>query len=140
MAFKSRFLLLSLAKAFLLPPLIAHLCFRLIPTHRLPLPRLIYALALVLSIPLAQRVRAIPERRQRLAAMRARGANAIPKVQGKLPGNLDVLWELVTRDGEEYIAETMRKHAERYGPTFDMGILWASQVCRQVTTGCENGD
>ncbi|KAH7107826.1 cytochrome P450 monooxygenase pc-3 [Auriculariales sp. MPI-PUGE-AT-0066] len=130
MAFKARFLLWSLAKALVLPPLIAHHVLRTLPLYgiHLPFPRLVYALAMMFSIPLAQRIRALPEQRAKEAAMRARGAGPIPKVQGRLPGNIDVLWELVTHDGQEYVAETFRRHAERYGPTFDMGILWASQI------------
>lgn len=54
-----------------------------------------------------------------------------PKIKGKLPGNLDILWLLVQRESKEYCAETLRKWETEYGPTFDMNVLWSSQV------GCE---
>lgn len=53
---------------------------------------------------------------------------SIPRVQGKLPGNIDVLWQLVYNDGREYCGETLRMWAEMYGPTYDMNILWGNQV------------
>lgn len=126
MALKSRFLLHSVAKAFVLPPALAHLLLRaVLPQRTSPwLSALIYAL----SIPLAQYLRAIPEQRARRRDMERLGARPIPRVRGWLPGNLDILWDLVVSDGHEYCAETMRRHADKLGPTFDMGILWASQI------------
>ncbi|EJD44086.1 cytochrome P450 monooxygenase pc-3 [Auricularia subglabra TFB-10046 SS5] len=126
MALKSRFLLHSVAKALVLPPALAHLLLRcLVPPQRQSswLSALVYAL----SIPLAQYLRSIPEQRARRRDMARLGAHPIPRVRGWLPGNLDVLWDLVISDGDEYCAETMRRHADQLGPTFDMGILWASQ-------------
>lgn len=136
MALKSRFLLQSVAKALVLPPALAHLLLRWLLPAQPPRPWL-SALVYALSIPLAQYLRAIPEQRARSADMQRLGARPVPRVRGWLPGNLDVLWDLVVSDGDEYCAETMRRHAELLGPTFDMGILWASQV-RTATdaTGC----
>ncbi|KAF8514030.1 cytochrome P450 [Gautieria morchelliformis] len=55
-------------------------------------------------------------------------APSIPKVRGKLPGNIDILWQLVYNDSREYCGETLRVWAEIYGPTYDMNILWGHQI------------
>lgn len=71
----------------------------------------------------------------RIAASRARREGAdldeapsIPRVQGILPGNIDILWQLVSSDAHECCGETLRMWAEVYGPTYDMNILWGHQV------------
>lgn len=55
-------------------------------------------------------------------------ALSIPKVRGRLPGNIDILWQLVYNESHEYCGEILRKWAEIYGPTYDMNILWGHQV------------
>ncbi|KZV94028.1 cytochrome P450 [Exidia glandulosa HHB12029] len=125
--FKSRFLLHSIAKALLLPPVLAHVVLR--AAGGVGLPAWLKIVAYAASIPVAQYIRGIPANRARRRDMARLGAHPVPRVKGWLPGNLDVLWNLVVSDGEEYCAETMRKHAETLkSATFDMGILWASQV------------
>lgn len=52
----------------------------------------------------------------------------IPKIRGKWPGNLDVLMELVYSDARDYPTEVLSRWSETYGLTFDMGILWSSQI------------
>ncbi|KAF9512803.1 hypothetical protein BS47DRAFT_1393957 [Hydnum rufescens UP504] len=64
-----------------------------------------------------------------LARDRARlGASTIPKVRGRLPGNIDILWRLVALESTEYCGDTLRQWEKEYGPTFDMGILWGHQI------------
>lgn len=132
---KSRFLLWSIAKALLLPPVLVWFGV-LRPTGARSFPAWLRVIAYIASVPLAQYIRGIPTSRARRRDMQKLQASPIPRVKGWLPGNLDVLWNLVVSDGEEYCAETMRRHAETYGPTFDMGILWASQVRASLATPC----
>ncbi|KAG8924476.1 hypothetical protein FRC02_010408 [Tulasnella sp. 418] len=56
------------------------------------------------------------------------GGRIIPKVKGKWPGNFDVLLEMVRSESEGYPGEIFARWCEEYGPTFDMGILWGSQM------------
>jgi hypothetical protein len=66
---------------------------------------------------------------RKTASDRARlGASTIPRVRGRLPGNIDILWRLVALEHTEYCADTLRQWEKEYGPTFDMGILWGHQV------------
>lgn len=55
------------------------------------------------------------------------GANP-PRVKGRLPGNIDILWKLVRGESNEYCAATLRGWEHEYGPTYDMNILWGHQV------------
>ena len=52
-----------------------------------------------------------------------------PRVKGWLPGNLDILWQLVKGESNEYCANTLRRWEQTYGPTYDMNILWSHQAC-----------
>ena len=54
--------------------------------------------------------------------------SAIPKIRGRLPGNIDILWQLIYNESHEYCGETLRTWAEIYGPTYDLNILFAHQV------------
>ncbi|KAF8323072.1 cytochrome P450 [Clavulina sp. PMI_390] len=54
--------------------------------------------------------------------------NSPPKVKGWLPGNVDILWKLVQGERSEYCAATLRDWEQRYGPTYDMNILWGHQI------------
>ncbi|KZS89925.1 cytochrome P450 monooxygenase pc-3 [Sistotremastrum niveocremeum HHB9708] len=59
------------------------------------------------------------------------GAVPIPKVKGRLPGNLDILFALVRGDRDDYCGEVFRRWSEEYGPTYNMNILWADQKSRK---------
>jgi hypothetical protein len=52
-----------------------------------------------------------------------------PRVRGWLPGNIDILWQLVKDESREYCASTLRQWEQTYGPTYDMNILWSHQAC-----------
>ncbi|KIJ25685.1 hypothetical protein M422DRAFT_236883 [Sphaerobolus stellatus SS14] len=54
--------------------------------------------------------------------------SSIPKAKGRLPGNLDLLFQLILRESHEYCGETIREWAEKYGPTYDMNLLWGNQI------------
>lgn len=51
-----------------------------------------------------------------------------PRVRGWLPGNIDILWQLVKGESSEYCANTLRRWEQTYGPTYDMNILWSHQA------------
>ncbi|KAF8575554.1 cytochrome P450 monooxygenase pc-3 [Ramaria rubella] len=57
-----------------------------------------------------------------------KNGSSIPKIRGRLPGNIDILWKLVYNESKEYCGNTLRIWAEIYGPTYDMNILWGHQV------------
>jgi len=58
---------------------------------------------------------------------------SIPKVRGYLPGNLDLLWKIIRNESREYCGDTFRQWAEEYGPTYDLNLLWGSQVSRTLS-------
>ncbi|EGN93507.1 hypothetical protein SERLA73DRAFT_163545 [Serpula lacrymans var. lacrymans S7.3] len=56
------------------------------------------------------------------------GARAVPRVQGKWIGNMDVLIELVTKGDDDYIGQVMHEHMVAYGPTINLNILWEDVI------------
>ena len=56
------------------------------------------------------------------------GSVLIPKIRGRLPGNIDILWKITIGDISRYPTETFMEWAEIYGLTFDMNILWSHQI------------
>ena len=127
MAIHSRFVLRSLFNALLRPPLLVCLAsyFHII---QLPESRLLRVLFYVASVPLQEVVRsAVSSHRKRAERIRL-GAQPVPKVKGKKFGNWDILQELIQSEKEEYPGDLFRRWAREYGPTFDMNILFSSQV------------
>ena len=127
MAIHSRFLLRSLFNALLRPPLLVCLANYL---HVISLPEscLLRVLFYVASVLLQEVVRsAVSSRRKRAERIRL-GAQPVPKVKGKKFGNWDILQELIQSEKEEYPGDLFRRWAREYGPTFDMNILFSSQV------------
>ncbi|CAG8541440.1 12004_t:CDS:10 [Acaulospora colombiana] len=49
-------------------------------------------------------------------------------LKGKKIGNYDILQELIEAEDEDYPGDIFLRWASEYGPTFDMNILWASQI------------
>lgn len=127
MAIHSRFVLRSLFNVLVRPPLLVCLAnyFHVIP---LPESRLLRVLCYVASVPLQEVVRsALSSHRKRAECLRL-GAQPVPKVKGKKFGNWDILQELIQSEKEEYPGDLFRRWAREYGPTFDMNILFSSQV------------
>lgn len=56
------------------------------------------------------------------------GAQSVPKIKGKWPGNIDILLELIYSESSDYPTEGIARWCREYGPTFDMGILWSHQI------------
>ncbi|KAJ1308972.1 hypothetical protein OPQ81_004655 [Rhizoctonia solani] len=54
--------------------------------------------------------------------------NTIPRVKGRWIGNVDVLMAITHNEANEYCGDIFAEWAEKYGPTFDMNILWAHQI------------
>ena len=127
MAIHSRFVLRSLFNTFLRPLLLIYLANY---SHVIPLPesRTLQVLFYIASVPLqAIILSAVSSRRRRAERIRL-GAQPIPKVKGKKFGNWDILQELIQSEKDEYPGDLFRRWAREYGPTFDMNILFSSQV------------
>jgi hypothetical protein len=123
----SRFLLRSIFNTFIRPPLVL---FAIYKSGLLPLPRSwawsgsLY----LLSIPISEVILSILSSRRKREECARLGAVPIPKVKGKSLGNADILRQLIAAEDSEYPGDIFLKWAEEYGPTYDMNILWASQI------------
>jgi len=127
MATRSRFVSRVLFNTLLRPALLVYLANRF---HVVPLPEsyILRVLFYVASVPLqAVVLSAVSSHRKRAERIRL-GAQPIPKVKGKKFGNWDILQELIQSEKEEYPGDLFRRWAREYGPTFDMNILFSSQV------------
>ncbi|KAG8776843.1 hypothetical protein FS842_003413 [Serendipita sp. 407] len=127
MARYSRFLLKSIFNTFIRPPIVVFLITksRLIT---LPDSLLLSAAMYLLSIPASEAILSLLSSRRKMKDRQRLGALPVPKVKGKKLGNIDVLQALIRADDTEYPGDIFLKWAEEYGPTFDMNILWASQI------------
>ena len=56
------------------------------------------------------------------------GAAQYPIVQGKWPGSVDLLIDVMRRLDGEYIADYMSEWTEEHGPTYILRLLWDDQV------------
>ncbi|CCA71526.1 hypothetical protein PIIN_05462 [Serendipita indica DSM 11827] len=130
----SRFLLKSVFNTFIRPPLLVFLISR---TQILALPSnyALSGLVYVLSIPFSEIVLTVLSSRRKSRDRKRLGALPVPKVRGRRLGNIDVLSALIAAENSEYPGDIFLQWAKEYGPTFDMNILWASQI---VTVDPEN--
>jgi hypothetical protein len=129
MVYYSRFLLRSIYETFLRPPLALYLIFRsgLIrfpPSTPLSVRSIVYAL----SIPIGVVIDTLWSSRKKALERAKLNALPIPKVRGKKIGNFDILKALINAEKTEYPGDIFLEWAKEYGPTFDMNILWASQI------------
>jgi hypothetical protein len=131
MAIHSRFVLRSLFNTFVRPPLLVYLANYL---HLVPLPesRVLRVLLHLASVPLLAAVLSAVSSQRKHAERIRLGARPIPKVKGKKFGNWDILQELIQSEKEEYPGDLFRRWAREYGPTYDMNILFSSQVIGQT--------
>lgn len=127
-AVHSRFLLRSIFETFVLPVLIAH-GFTRLAAKGIALSTSVTALVYILAIPLNELISSLLSSRRKSENRNRLGARSVPKVKGKWPGNIDILRALIKTEEEEYPGDLFLRWANEYGPTYDMGILWASQVC-----------
>ena len=56
------------------------------------------------------------------------GATIVPKVKGKLPGNIDILWAMATCWADDYVGQPATELSKKYGTTFNLYILWEDWV------------
>lgn len=67
---------------------------------------------------------------QKRRQARALGADMIPCIKGKWPGNLDILLSILKASKEGYVAMRFLELFEEYGcKTLNTRILWEDQVC-----------
>ena len=64
------------------------------------------------------------------AEARRLGATVVPKVKGKLPGNIDVLWDMARYWADDYVGQGATELSKQYGNTFNLYILWEDWVSR----------
>ena len=123
----SRFLLRSIFDTFIRPPLVL---FAIYMSGLVPLPRSwAWSGALyLLSIPISEGIFSVLSSRRKRRECARLGAVPVPKVKGKSLGNADILRELIAAEDSEYPGDIFFKWAKEYGPTYDMNILWASQI------------
>jgi hypothetical protein len=122
-----RFLLRSIFNTFLRPPLVL---FAIYKSGLLPPPRSwVWSAALyALSIPISEGILSVLSSRRKRKECARLGAIPVPKVKGKRFGNADILGELIAAEDNEYPGDIFLRWAKEYGPTYDMNILWASQI------------
>ncbi|QRW11477.1 cytochrome P450 family protein [Ceratobasidium sp. AG-Ba] len=56
------------------------------------------------------------------------GARPIPRIQGKWPGNIDVLIDMLKTMQKGYIGEWVHKMSLVYGPTFNTRVFWQDVI------------
>ncbi|PVF96582.1 cytochrome P450 [Serendipita vermifera] len=134
MAKYSRFLLRSFFNTFLRPPLFVYLFSKFGPPV-FPKSFSLSFLVYFASIPVAEVLSSLLSSRRKRKDCERLGAVRIPKIKGKKIGNYDILQELIEAEDEDYPGDIFLRWASEYGPTFDMNILWASQI---VTVDPEN--
>jgi hypothetical protein len=129
-AFRTRLLLETLLPTFLAPPLLAAILLRF--TSHWPLiflenfPRLLLYFS---SIPLCFILRVqVIEWKQYREAERL-GARMIPRIRGKWPGNLDILWRIMRSTETHYHMDWAKEMMEEVGSTtINTRMLWGNQV------------
>ncbi|TYJ57636.1 hypothetical protein B9479_001718 [Cryptococcus floricola] len=120
----ARFLLPALAKTLFLPPLIVFLLFRALPF----VPLALEVVAYISSFPVLFILRS--QLSAELSARSARQLRAvdIPRVQGRWPLNLDVLWDWAKSGSEEEVGRMMVLMERRYGGTYNTRVLGEDQI------------
>ncbi|KAF8549680.1 cytochrome P450 [Imleria badia] len=86
----------------------------------LPVTFLAVLAVYILSIEINQRRRAV-----------AFGARLIPRIQGYLPGNVDMLLNMIRRTETDYIGTAVLEQLQLHGPVLNMRFLWEDLI---VTT------
>ncbi|CEL59858.1 Cytochrome P450 52A5 OS=Candida maltosa GN=CYP52A5 PE=1 SV=1 [Rhizoctonia solani AG-1 IB] len=87
--------------------------------------RVLYPLSIVLNELVSSHLASLRRKREmgRLGCY-----DLIPRVKGRWIGNIDVLIAITRNEANEYCGDIFAEWAEKYGPTFDMNILWAHQI------------
>jgi hypothetical protein len=119
-------ILISLARAILVPPLVTYLAFRV--AWRSLSPWLSFPLAL-LSIPVTICLRSYYTLWVQDREAARLGAQPITRVRGRWPGNLDVVLRLVKSFEDGYVLQGFADLFEEYGcTTLNTRFFWDDQV------------
>ncbi|KAN0123146.1 cytochrome P450 monooxygenase CYP63 [Russula decolorans] len=120
-------ILISLAKAFIVPPLLTILALRLLSRSALSLS--VYLPLVLLSIPIAIGLRSqytIWCQDREAARM---GAKSITRVRGRWPGNFDVVLRLLKSFESGYVLQGFADLFEEYGcTTLNTRFFWDDQI------------
>lgn len=82
----------------------------------------------MVSIPISELFLSFISARTKRRDYERLGAIPVPKVKGRRLGNIDIMKELIEAEDKEYPGDIFLRWSKEYGPTFDMNILWASQI------------
>jgi hypothetical protein len=124
-------ILVSLAKAFVVPPLLTALALRLLSLSR-SVSLSLYLPLVLLSIPIAIGLRSqytIWCQDREAARM---GAKSITRVRGRWPGNFDVILRMLKSFESGYVLQGFSDLFEEYGcTTLNTRFFWDDQVSVQ---------
>lgn len=121
------YLLPAVFKTLILPPMITYVCLRTLQptahyTSYIPLS--------IVSILTAYILRTQISVYQTDRAARRAGAAPIPRVKGKYPLNVDILFDWARSGSEEEVGRMMVLLGRRYGGTYNTRVLGEDQVSR----------
>jgi hypothetical protein len=124
-------ILVSLAKAFIVPPLLTTLALRLLCRS---LSLFIYLPLLLLSIPVAIGLRSQYTLWCQDREAARMGAKVITRVRGRWPGNLDVVLNLLKSFESGYVLQGFADLFAEYGcTTLNTRFFWDDQVSARLT-------
>lgn len=110
-----------------IPPLVVHAISLAFSSH-FPSSTVPRWLVYLLSIPLYEFVvRTFKSIAQTYEARRL-GAIQIPMMQGRLPGNFDILTTILQKVKEGYCGESGEIFVREHGTTFRVKLLWSNNV------------
>lgn len=128
-----RGLLLWQCANFLVPPLALARLVVSVLRSRIELHPLAKAALYIAAVPLIAALRiALADYRDAREAHR-RGAALVPRVKGRLPGNIDVMARLVREFESGYVLQAYQDLLDEYGvKTLNMRLLWSDVVSASV--------
>ncbi|KAF7314609.1 Cytochrome P450 [Mycena kentingensis (nom. inval.)] len=115
-----------LSKPVVLGLLLHHGSRRLTPGNAIPVWGTV--LVCVASIPLYVAFRIRSRDRKQAADAKAMGARLIPRVQGRWPGNLDVMLRTMKSSLHGYPGQTMSEFVEELGPVINISMFWTDHI------------
>lgn len=123
----------------IIPPLAVHAIYLAFSSH-FPSSAVLRWLVYLLSIPLYEFVvRTFKSIGQAYEARRL-GAIQVPMMQGRLPGNFDILATIQQNVREGYCAESAESFGREHGATFGVKILWSNNVSIHLSLHRQSGD
>ncbi|QRV82734.1 cytochrome P450 family protein [Ceratobasidium sp. AG-Ba] len=124
-----RALITTLARFIGLPTTLIYAALKLSQFHSATWLQYIFVGFLyVLSVPVFWSVRNVVHLWWQDREARRLGARPIPRIQGKWPGNIDVLIDMLKTMQKGYIGEWVHKMSLVYGPTFNTRVFWQDVI------------